>query len=382
MNVDESELDERLRAWAAAQRASAPEVRVGSEPAAARRPPIAPMLAAAAAVLVVAGGITAVDLTHRHSSAPGAAQTSRSRPPNSGSAVPAGDARVVFHGLAVDVPTAWVHGEIACGTPVTNAVILPVIVASCLHPRPAGVTSVEFRAAGGYQQPITDGRTTSRSVDGYRATETAGTMGESLHAVRLVVPDLDASMTILSPSQAEADRLLATVQVVSVDSSGCPAQSDAVATLPTGQPPSRPGAAELLVPGQPTRIAVCRYMGGLVEQSAVLSDAAARVLVSVLDALPPGVSVADPTTYLPSLCATAGAKSRTGGDEMDREAYLVRADYPSGPSVTVVIRLGLCGDLGASNGTRTGQRADTLLQAMFDAAGNASGAPGKVEPKR
>jgi len=137
----------------------------------------------------------------------------------------------------------------------------------------------------------------------------------------------------------------------------------------------------MLVPGQPTRIAVCRYMSGLVEQSAVLSDAAARALVSVLDALPTGVSVADPTTYLPSLCATAGSTSRTGGDAMDREAYVVRADYPSGPSVTVVIRLGLCGDLGASNGTHTGQREDTLLQAMFEVAGNASGAPGRVKPK-
>ena len=46
----------------------------------------------------------------------------------------------------------------------------------------------------------------------------------------------------------------------------------------------------------------------------------------------------------------------------------------------MLVRLGLCGDLGASNGTRTGQLTQALAERLVAAAGNSQGWPGDVRP--
>jgi hypothetical protein len=58
----------------------------------------------------------------------------------------------------------------------------------------------------------------------------------------------------------------------------------------------------------------------------------------------------------------------------------VTATYDTGPDVVVLARLGQCGDLGASNGTRTGQRTDALAAQLVSAAGESVGYPGAVGP--
>jgi RNA polymerase sigma-70 factor (ECF subfamily) len=91
---------------------------------------------------------------------------------------------------------------------------------------------------------------------------------------------------------------------------------------------------------------------------------------------------ADPEHYDPSVCRSpvTAVGSLTGPPAEDSAAYLIRADYASGPSVTVVVRLGLCGDLGASNGTRTGQRPTELAEWLSRIAGSWGGFPSDVHP--
>jgi hypothetical protein len=370
MNDEEPEIDERLRVWARAQRSSAPDVAVRVERLAESHGRMMPMLAAAAAVLAVAGGITAVKLTDRESASH-----------HSDATTPAGDQQIVFHGLAIDVPQSWPLNAMRCGQPIRDTVVLPGPVDLCgsTGPPPA-FTSVQF-GEGGLDGPpgtLTE-HAGETSVAGETATRASG-WSSTLYVIAVTVPALSASVTISSPAQATAEALAATLTVVDRDSNGCQAHASNVSALPTGESPIRPGAQESLIPGTPMGLTVCRYVRGLVEQSSSLDAQARESLLDVVNSLPEGLSRADPKDYLPELCSGSPSSSTLNGHLMDSEAYVIRADYASGPSVTVVVRLGLCGDLGASNGTRTGQRQDSLLEPLLRAAGETVGIPGKVLP--
>ncbi len=114
--------------------------------------------------------------------------------------------------------------------------------------------------------------------------------------------------------------------------------------------------------------------GGL-ERGAALTGPQATGLMTVLTHLPVGLSRTATDTYWPPLCATpaVGRDTIDGKDRSDVEAYRIEADYPTGNPVIVIVRLGLCGDLGASNGSRTGQRTDALTRALGDVVGSSAG---------
>lgn len=396
--MNDDELDARLRAWGAAARGSAAGIPTPAAAAVrpvARRSRLLPAMAGAAVVLAVAGGVTAAQLSssggHRAGPAAGTgAPTWQSVPAHSAGTPPppppAGQQQIVFHGLAIEVPARWPLNATSCGTPQRDTVVLPGAVPACLSASHPSVTSVEFfeDQFGGLAGTLTDARATSASVAGRPATRLTGQRAQPPHlqVVAISVPALFAQVVISSPKRSTADDLAATLTVVGADQNGCSAQDRGLGELPTGRPPARLGAGQQLLPGTPTGITVCRYVGGLIEQSTTLDASARAALVSLLNGLPPGVSRTDPTTYLPSLCREpATAPGSVSGDTAgDSEAYLIRASYGSGPDVDVVVRLGWCGDLGASNGTRTAQRTMALGEAVAKLAGESVGFPGDVRP--
>lgn len=395
--MNDDELDARLRAWGAAARSGAPEVQVpaaGSDRV-AHRSWLLPALAGAAVVLAVAGGVTAVQLASGGGHGPGPAAGSgapdrepapvhstgtRPVPP------PAGQQQVVFHGLAIDVPASWPLNATRCGTPMRDTVVLPGAVPLCLVLRPPAVTSVEFyeNRLKGLTETLSGARTAEVSIDDRPATRLSGIRKQSphLHIAAVAVPSLSAQVVISSPDQASAEALAATLTIQTVDQNGCSARAAGLGVFPILQGSTRPGVDQKLVPGTPARVTVCRYLGGLIEQSTTLDASQRTALVSLLNGLPSGLSQANPHTYLPSLCRMPATSpgSVTGETASDSEAYLVQASYDSGPDVDVVVRLGLCGNLGASNGTRTGQRTMALAERMASLAGASQGFPGGVRP--
>ena len=296
---------------------------------------------------------------------------------------PPGTRQVTFHGLAIDVPTTWGLKATRCGQPLRDTVILPGAVAACGVTRVPKVTSVEFveRQVPDLRSTLTDAQSSTFVLDGQPATRLVGRR-DGMVVIAVTVPSASAQVVITSPRRALAQSLAATLAITDADSNGCPAHAPNTSALPTGERVSRSGAADALIPGTPRHVTVCRYLATLIEQSTRLDAPHRATFVAALNALPAGLSRADPRTYVPEICrqppTSAGSVAELTA--MDSEAYLVTATYDTGPDVVVVARLGQCGDLGASNGTRTGQRTDVLAEQLTSAAGESVGYPGEVRP--
>jgi hypothetical protein len=296
---------------------------------------------------------------------------------------PPGRRPVTFHGLAIDVPTTWGLNATRCGGPLRDTVILPGAVAACGVTRVPKVTSVEFveRQVPDLRSTLTDARSSTFVLDGQPATRLVGRR-DGLVVIAVTVPSVSAQVVITSPKSALAQSLAATLTITAADANGCPTHAPNTSALPTRERASRSGAADSLIPGTPRQVTVCRYLATLIEQSTRLDARHRATFVATLNALPAGLSRADPKTYVPEICRQPATSAGSVDDltAMDSEAYLVTATYETGPDVVVLVRLGQCGDLGASNGTRTGQRTDALAEQLVSAAGESVGYPGAVGP--
>ena len=377
--MNDEELDARLRRWGEAQRAAAPPVTPTTERRGARRVRVWPVAAAAAVVLAVAGGVTAAELSG--SSPPAPVVSGSSAPAPSPYATLPTTKQIVFHGLAVTVPSGWRLNATRCGIPVRDTVVLPGPVPACGLVRPPEVSSVQFSASdlGGLAGTLTGPVTRTGTLAGQDATWLTGT-DRGFHVAAVTVPALHAQVVVSSPDAATVQRIAASVTIVATDDNGCAARSDATDVLPTGHAPSRAGADSEIVPDGATTLTICRYVAGYLEQSVRLTHAQAKSLVAGVNGLPRGVSRANPKEFLPSLCRKVGATSYPA-DTSDTEGYLIEASYPSGPPVDIVVRLALCGDLGASNGTVTGQLTPAFAAQVSGLAGNSTGWPSDVLPK-
>lgn len=427
--MNDDELDRRLRDWGtqagdAARNPYGPAVthRVDSiDRPSARRSRLVPALAVAAAVATLvagvraaqsggsAGGRTAVYATgsgdvypstgvseNRQSSA---SATNSNRPstspvsngglqpnPSPGPApVSAGQQRIVFHGLSIDVPADWPLNARHCVTPIKDTVILPGPVFDCMSTIHPAVTSVEFTDGplDWLRDTLTDVRTSATSVDGQPATRLAGQDPDASqpYVIALNVPSLPAQVVIRSPQQAIAQALADSLAIADVDPNGCASRHARLGVLPTSQPPARPEADSTVVPGTPTGVTICRYEAGLLEQSTSLDAADRTSLVKLLNSLPTGLSQLMPKSYSPTICRNPASApgSLTGLTALDSEAYLIHVLYQSGPTLDVVVRLGRCGMLGASNGTRTGQLTMDMQRLMI-MAGSTQGMPEHLQP--
>ena len=287
---------------------------------------------------------------------------------------------VTFRGLSITVPSSWLVKEPEICKLSRETVLLPGIRPTCGVPDTPSVAFVEF-LAGDTPLGLTGKlKTTKTRISGIAATRTDG-IWAARPAFAYTVPELRASVRIVPALGQTGADLAGSLQVNAFDIHGCPAAVSDVAELPRDKPPARDGAADTLVPGRPDVLRVCRYFAGRLDQGAALTGSQATTLISVLNGLPAGLSRADPSTFWPPLCETPaeGPNTVDGRSTSDAEAYRIQADYPSGDPVIVVVRLGLCGDLGASNGSRTGQSTKALVEALFTVAGTSTGASRVIE---
>ena len=122
----------------------------------------------------------------------------------------------------------------------------------------------------------------------------------------------------------------------------------------------------------------CRYVEGWLEQGSTLSGTALRTFVTTVNGLPPGLSRA----LIPGLnVCSDGPSNGVPGDMADTaDLYRFELHYPDRPSVLLTARVSWCGDLGISNGSRTGQLTDDLIRLLDDTVGLTMGLPGPATP--
>ena len=193
------------------------------------------------------------------------------------------------------------------------------------------------------------------------------------------VPELQASV-LIQPAQGQSVPELAdSLRVTAVDTHGCRSRTIDVTDLPRTATSDRPGMAQALIPAQPVSASVCRYDAGWLEAGATLSGTALRAFAAKLNALPVGLSRAIDPGFV--RCRAQGSLGSVSGEEYgDSEAYRIEIRYSAGSPVILVARLARCGDLGISNGARTGQRTQAMAVALAGIVGNATGWAVAVKP--
>lgn len=295
---------------------------------------------------------------------------------------------VTFHGVTVQLPKTWKFHDTECGVPTHDTWTVPLAEPACgLSPIP-DVTSVRFDELVSTDLTQPKGWNISRIIlpgpTPVPAIRAAAPDGKSPYSVWISVPSRSASVLFTAHQQSTVDALVKSVTVVDQDVNRCPASALDVNTLTTGGQPKRIGADKMMVPVGVETIRGCRYVAGYLEHSTSVSGAAATTLATILNSAPTGFSVAPTDTYVKEICRNpkAAAGEVNNFTSSDAEAYRLEADYAASPSVIVVARLGWCGDLGESNGTRSGQRIPTVTKALVDFVGNGQGWPGSVSPAK
>lgn len=294
----------------------------------------AAVLASVAAVVAVALVIPVVRGTT--SSAP-AVQPSSSAAP----AVPAGKQAVSWHGVQLLVPSTWKLDDARCGTPQHDTVLRSGagLVQACGRPTVPALTVVRFEALA--EREFSTGPAaaakTPADVDGTPALRGSRVNIRDRYAV-LVVPSEQVVVTASAPTLTEADALLDTARVVTVDANGCRSRLD---SSRAGGPSDREGANAHLLPGDPADVSICRYAQLRLEDSRRLSPDAIAGAQRVLDALPTGRSGrVPPGEIMPAIC-----------HQIDDDVTTLDATYAAGLNLTVYLRDQACTDRSPTNGS-------------------------------
>jgi hypothetical protein len=382
------ELETRLQAWGAQARDTAPPVSMPTLDA--RRGRLARPARSAAVAIAAAACVAAVVATFawlprasdRHPAAAGSGASRSAAPgPSVLRAVPLpaqpGRSVITVHGLTVSVPDSW---QQVIGHPcliTTNLVILPASAGlDCGTGRAKNFSTVEF-FEGQLGTSAVAIRPTDIRIDGIAATRTTFSDLVANYVV-IVVPSLQVSVEIGTPTVAGTEQLEATLQITSGDAHGCPSKTQGSYDLTSLGPARRDGANRSLLPAGASTVTLCRYQDGWLEQGAAVPASKLASFIASMNALPAGLSKASDHQDKACRSGSDGPGNLTGQSAQDSAGYLLFADYPSGPAVTVAVRLALCGDLGASNGTRTGQRTGDLVSLIITLAGDAQGYPLRV----
>jgi hypothetical protein len=239
-----------------------------------------------------------------------------------------------FHGLQLRAPQAWAINGLQCGTPVMDTVVLdPITIPGCLLAHPPAVQTLTLGVSQAVTLPPSHHPVT---VSGQRGILGTQHLSNGLTREVLVLPGISAAAEAETSDPALALAIIASARIVKVDANGC---SSRASTLRPARP-GRPGAAEQLVPGDPTQVAVCHYSGHLLAHSFLVPATQVRVLARRLNALKPGLRKAQGVS---NRCQLPG-----------NDAYILRFFYSSAAPLNVVLRIVGCNDLGADNGARTG----------------------------
>jgi hypothetical protein len=250
-------------------------------------------------------------------------------PPPTTAPTPARTQAVAFHGVEIDVPAAWSINEEMCGTPTADTVLRDVtVVLSCLRVRPEGISTVELRTGRPDWGP-------RRNV--VTATNAQGTRLEGAGG-RFYVREAGVMVDVNVTHPALREQIIDSIRVVDVDSNGC-RMHGVRQTLPFRYG----GGIDLdpaLVPGNPDRVAICKYTGTWLTASSTVTGAALHELLRVVDDLPDGFVRADPEYYLPSVCDEPDESSR----------FVLHVLDADGSGRTLWARIGVCGNLGITDG--------------------------------
>jgi hypothetical protein len=290
--------------------------------------------------------------------------------------------QITYHRLAVTVPASWPLNDISGeNLPQSDTVILPIGVAGCACGGAPDVTSVRFGATTDRPPKLTAPHQRGATIDGVHATETTGRIRNDT-VVFLVIAAADASVTIQSPQPGEVQRLIATLRVVDVDSVGCPTRS-AYVPLRATRASGHTGAADALVPGIPSSLISCLYGSGLFSYGQAIAPDQIAATIAILDAAPLGFSRAASGSSQCSPSAPLSAaldRDDDAGDPGEQAEFVLVARYTSGPPVTVRARIGFCGELGATNGSRDAQVSPALLNLLLSFDKVDLSWPGKYRP--
>jgi hypothetical protein len=286
---------------------------------------------------------------------------------------------ITVHGLTISVPDSWPQ---MIGHPCiirTDLVMLPASsTLDCVPGRLKNVSTVTFFEPQ-LGTSLVAGPSTAIRIDGIAATRTSFSDIVAKYVV-IEVPSLRVSVQIGTPTAAEAEQLVATLQIASADVHGCPSVTPSEYDLTALHRADRADADRLLLPAGASTMTLCRYQDGWLEQGATVPPSQLASFTASMNALPAGLSRASDDQEKACHSTTNDSKNLNGQSAQDSAGYLVRAGYRSGPAVTVVVRLGRCGDLGASNGTRTAQRTSELITLVTTLVGDAQGYPLQVVP--
>ncbi|TDU02526.1 hypothetical protein EDD99_0924 [Streptomyces sp. 846.5] len=242
-----------------------------------------------------------------------------------------------YHGLQVEAPKSWAVNATHCGTPVRDTVVTGGTGANlCAVLAPPRVQHVAFGAPTQFVMPPTHHAVSVSGQPGILGSEVLpnGSTREVL-----TLPALHTAVEVETDTPALAGSIIASARLVTIDRNGCASTADPISPAAT---PSRPGAAQQLVPGQPNGAVLCFYGSGGLEHSTVLDPRRLTKLVTLFNALRPGL--ASGAVQSPDMCTLQQASG-----------YVVRLSYPTGPGLDVHLRLAGCTRLGADNGASTGR---------------------------
>jgi len=312
-----------------------------------------PVLAAAAAVAVLTAGTVAA-VQGFTPGATGPASSAAAAPP-----VAPGWQRISSLGMEVDVPASWPMNPWDGCEPVPATAVYrgqrtvrgcgsDGAVVSSLTIEQAGAPPTTAAAAGdSVPAPSPTSAPVERTVGrGVRATvqEAAGPGGRT--EIWVTVPERRVRAVITGTDRRLLERILATVNVVNVDSAGCSVD----------QPPApdwdRPADGPGVSVGAPVAAAVCAYHGGVLSASATLRGQAVRTLAAAVDRAPAG-TVARPPTGTCTL------------DEEDPAPVWLHMRAPDGSRTSARLRYAGCGIRYLATPDGVSKATDAILSAAL-----------------
>jgi hypothetical protein len=272
-----------------------------------------------------------------------------------------------FHGLQIAVPARWRLEDQRCGAAQADTVLYPDLAFQlCFLGSAPNITVVNFldaktKADLYWGSAALQTVAALQNVTDQGQNVSVGWLAASRQSPRLLVlyaSEVGAAVTIQSPSTATAERIMSSVRLVSVDADGCPSK---VSDLRPAGPSPLPGASRDLVPGSPTGVALCRYDSLWLAESAHDSGRALSTLVTTLNAMKPGTSRGG---------GYDAAKEEGVCTQLTEQGFLLSFSYPTGAWERVFVHIDGCGQLSATNGSRSGQITWPIVTALVDAVGS------------
>jgi hypothetical protein len=250
------------------------------------------------------------------------------------------DQVIGYHGVLVTVPAAWRINDQTCGTPQHDTVLRDVgAVASCLVPRPDGVSSLElfgFLTGSGSllsELQVTDSFTNASGVRLERGTV------PNYSGIAISVPAADVLMLIEGTSSEQTKEIIDSIQLADIDPYGCAMHETQLEPTSSYEPSA--AMYDALIPGSPSAIAICHYVDNWLASSATLTGDRLSSFVRLVNGLPQGFVHAPTDSYLPSSCS----KSDERGN-----GYVLWVQGIVDTPIPLWAHVQVCGNLGITNG--------------------------------